>query len=135
MNTSKNTTKLNTNTKSITVSSTYLQNYSTSTFIYIIIFLSLAFGIIYLWNFYKTFKTQLQATQAMLKAGCPDYWESIGNGKCQNVNFIGSCANSTGSNIIDFGGEIFTNSNTGDYAKCKWASACNTAWTGIDRIC
>lgn len=135
MNSSKNSSKLNVNKNGITVSSTYLQNYSTTTIIYIIIFLALGLGIIYLWNFYTTFKKEIQGTQAMLKSDCPDYWESIGNGKCQNVNFLGSCANTAGSNIIDFSGDIFKNSNTGDYAKCKWATACNMSWSGIDRLC
>lgn len=137
MNSTKthNTTKANSSRNSVTVSSTYLQNYSTTTIIYVILFLVLALGIVYLWNFYKTFKSQLLPSQAMLKADCPDYWESIGDGKCQNVNVLGSCANQPGTNIVDFSGDIFTNSNTGDYAKCKWATACSMSWTGIDRVC
>jgi len=36
---------------------------------------------------------------------------------------------------MDFSGVIFTNANTGNYAKCKWAKACNVSWSGIDRLC
>ena len=68
-------------------------------------------------------------------AQCPDYWESIGNGKCKNTNALGSCSTTAGANVMDFSGEVFTNANTGNYAKCKWAQACNVSWGGVERLC
>ncbi len=117
------------------IDKSFLQNYSTTTVIYIIGFLAFVLGCVYLYNYYKAFKAKLMATQAQLVTNCPDYWESVGDKVCKNVNFLGSCANTTLSNTVDFSGEIFTNSNTGDYAKCKWAKECNMPWSGIDRIC
>jgi hypothetical protein len=119
----------------IQIDKSFLQNYSTTTVIYIIGFLIFAFACVYLYNYYKSFKAKLQATQAQLIPECPDYWETIGDKKCKNVNFLGSCANSSNNNIVDFSGEIFTNSNTGDYTKCKWAKACSMPWSGIERVC
>ena len=109
-------------------------NYSSTTFIVIIGVLSLAFVIVYLYNTYKAAK--LLATSVTIPYSiCPSYWDSIGNGKCQNTNAIGSCSKDKGSNIVDFSGEIFTNKNTGDYSKCKWANKCNVSWSGIDKLC
>jgi len=108
--------------------------YSSTTFIIIAGVLGLIFVIIYLYNSYKA--TSLLATTATVAyATCPDYWDSIGNGKCQNTNSLGTCSKEVGSNIMDFSGEIFTNANTGKYAKCKWATACNVSWNNIDRLC
>ena len=70
-----------------------------------------------------------------MSSTCPDYWDSIGSGKCQNTNSLGSCSNTEGANVMDFSGEVFTNKNTGDYAKCKWAKSCNVSWGHIDRGC
>ena len=50
-------------------------------------------------------------------------------------NALGSCSKTEGANVMDFGGEVFTNKNTGDYAKCKWAKSCNVSWGNIDRLC
>ena len=109
-------------------------NYSSTTFIVIIGVLSLAFVIVYIYNTYKAAK--LLATSVTIPYSiCPAYWDSIGNGKCQNTNAIGSCSKDKGSNIVDFSGEIFTNKNTGDYSKCKWANYCNVSWSGINKLC
>ena len=112
-----------------------VQNYSATTVIYIVGFLAMAIALIYLYNFYKTFKGTTGTTVPNSYPDCPDYWESIGNGVCRNTNFIGSCAKTPGSNTVDFSGDIFTNVNTGAYAKCKWSQACNMAWSGVERIC
>ena len=40
-----------------------------------------------------------------------------------------------GADVIDFSSEVFTNANTGNYAKCRWAKGCNVSWGGIDRSC
>ena len=107
--------------------------YSGDTVLIIIGVLSLIFIIIYIYNNYK--KLSPTPTGTIMSAMCPDYWDSIGNGKCQNTNSLGSCSNTEGANVMDFSGEVFTNKNTGDYAKCKWAKSCNVSWGHIDRGC
>lgn len=108
--------------------------YSSTTFFIIIGVLLLVFIIVYSYNKYK--KNQLLTTSITLPyAMCPDYWDSIGNGKCQNTNNLGSCSKSPGNNIVDFSTEIFTNKNIGDYTKCKWANKCNVSWSNINRLC
>lgn len=110
--------------------------YSSSSVMIIVGVLVLAFIVIYLYNSYKNFKANLLATTATnAGATCPDYWDSIGNGKCQNTNSLGSCSNTPGANIVDFSGEIFKNLNTGNYSKCKFAKSCNVSWSNIDRLC
>lgn len=110
--------------------------YSTTTVIIIVSIISLVFIIVYLYNYYKEFKAKLLATTATrILATCPDYWDSIGNDKCQNTNSIGNCSREAGANIMDFSGEVFTNKNTGNYSKCKWAKACNVSWSNIDKLC
>lgn len=111
-------------------------HYTSSTVLVIIGVLGFCGLCVYLYNNYKDFKAKLLATAATHAAmSCPDYWDSLGNGKCQNTKMLGSCSNKPEANIMDFSGEIFTNKNTGDYAKCKWANACNVSWSGIDRSC
>ena len=110
--------------------------YSTTTVIIIVGVLALAFIIVYLYNYYKEFSAKLLAANSTLSyTSCPDYWDSIGKSKCQNSNLLGSCSKSAGANIMDFSGEVFTNKNTGNYSKCKWAKACNVSWSNIDRLC
>jgi len=36
---------------------------------------------------------------------------------------------------MDFNSDVFTNVNSGNYAKCKWAKGCNVSWGSIDRLC
>jgi len=108
--------------------------YTSTTFIIVICCLSLVFIAVYSYNYYKSIK--LLATSITLPyASCPDYWDSIGNGRCQNTNALGSCSKDVGANIMDFSSEVFTNTNTGNYAKCKWATGCNVSWSNIDRLC
>lgn len=109
-------------------------NYTSDTVLIIIGVLSLLFIIIYIYNNYYKLKSTTP-TGAMISSTCPDYWDSIGNSKCQNVNSLGSCSKTDGANIMDFSSEVFTNENTGNYAKCKWAKACNVSWSNIDRVC
>jgi hypothetical protein len=109
-------------------------NYSSTTFIIIAGVLALAFIIIYMYNSYKA-SLLLATTATVPYSMCPNYWDSVGNGKCQNTNSLGTCSKDPGANTMDFSGEIFTNANTGNYAKCKWASACNVSWSNIDRLC
>ena len=107
--------------------------YTSDTVIIIVAVLSLIFIIIYIYQNYK--KVLPKPTGQMISSTCPDYWESIGNNQCKNVNGLGSCSKTEGANTMDFGGEVFTNTNTGDYAKCKWAKSCNVTWGNIDRLC
>lgn len=110
--------------------------YSSTTIIIILSILALAFIIVYLYNNYKDLQNKLLATNiTKSNPNCPDYWDSIGNGKCQNTNSLGSCSKMPGANIMDFSSEVFTNKTTGDYAKCKWAKACNVSWNNINKLC
>lgn len=110
--------------------------YSTTTVFIIVGVLALIFIIVYLYNYYKTFAAQLLANSVKNAfTTCPDYWDSIGKSQCQNTNLLGSCSKAQGANIMDFGGQVFTNINTGNYSKCKWSKACNVSWSNIDKLC
>ena len=111
------------------------QTYTSDTIMIMVGVLVLAGICIYLYNNYKALKHSIMPTATLAMPQCPDYWDSVGNGQCQNTNGLGSCSTTPGANKMDFGGEIFTNANTGNYAKCKWAKACNVSWSGIDRLC
>ena len=108
--------------------------YSSTTFIIILSVLSLIFIIIYIYNNYYSVLLP-KPTGTIMSSTCPDYWDSIGKSQCQNTNGLGSCSKTPGANIMDFSNTVFTNTNTGDYSKCKWAKACNVSWSNIDRIC
>ena len=130
---SRNNSNSNSNSNSASVRK---ETYSTSTIIIIVSLLGLVGICIYLYNSYKAFKASLFATNITQSyASCPDYWDTIGKDKCQNVNGLGSCSKINGANTMDFSSEIFTNANTGNYAKCKWAKACNITWGNVDRLC
>ena len=105
-----------------------------STFVIIVGVLMLIFIIVYLYNRFKA-ASLLATTITVPFSICPNYWDSLGNGKCKNTNSLGTCNKEPGSNIMDFSGDIFTNINTGNYSKCKWANTCNVSWSNIDRIC
>jgi hypothetical protein len=126
---------MNSNRNSAPIKKSFLANYSTTTVIYIVAFLLFGLGCIYLYNVYKDFKKATLATDASRIAQCPDYWDSVGNKKCKNANQIGVCSKTPGADVMDFDNEVFNNSSTGNYAKCKWAKACNTPWSGIERLC
>ena len=112
------------------------QTYSSTTVLIVVAVLVLIGICIYLYNSYKAFKAKLLATNVTVAfPACPDYWDSLGSGKCQNTKSLGSCSNTPGENIIDFSGDFFSNNNSGNYAKCKWAKACNIAWSNVDRLC
>lgn len=108
--------------------------YSSTTVIIILAILVLAFIIVYLYNNYKDSKKKVSEATRPIPM-CPDYWDSIGNGKCQNTNSLGSCSKMPGANIMDFNSEVFTNKTGGDYAKCKWAKACNVSWANVNQLC
>ena len=123
-------TNMNTNNNQTVRKSTY----SSTTFIIIVGVLSVVFIGVYMYNAYKA--SLLLITSVTVPATmCPDYWDSLGNGKCKNSQYLGSCSKDEGANVMDFSGEIFTNQNTGNYSKCKWATACGVSWSGVDRLC
>jgi hypothetical protein len=108
-------------------------NYTSTTFIVILGTLGVIGIVIYIYN---NFYNNLPSPTATLTSSiCPDYWDSIGNSKCKNTKSLGVCSNTEGSNTVDFSGDVFTNKNTGDYSKCKWAKACSISWSNIDRLC
>ena len=125
------------NNSRIIPSGGFKSNFSSTTVVVIIGILSVTILAIYIYNMYKDMKEQVldNAKNQVLPAECPDYWVSLGNKKCKNVMKLGKCNKSEGSDVIDFDNVVFTNSNTGDYAKCKWARACDVYWGVIDRAC
>lgn len=67
---------------------------------------------------------------------CPDYWESIGDGKCRNTHKIGTCrTGNSPDDTVDFNSDIFTDKTSGNYMKCKWAKECHAPWEGISDLC
>ena len=126
--------KISTNKTSTTNQPVKKPTYSSTTFITIVGVLILLYISVYLYNSYKA-ASLLATTITIPYSMCPNYWDSLGNNKCQNTNSLGLCNKGAGSNIMDFSGDIFNNVNTGNYAKCKWASACNVSWSNIDRLC
>jgi hypothetical protein len=108
--------------------------YSANTFMIIAGVLCLLFIIIFLYQQYQAVKA-LTTTVTKPYPMCPDYWDSIGNGQCQNTNGLGSCSNTPGSNIVDFNTSIFNNPNIGYYTKCRWANSCNVSWGNINKLC
>ena len=110
--------------------------YTSDKVIMIVGVLGLIFIIIYIYNNYnKIIASTMPTATGMIGATCPDYWDSIGNSKCQNSKKIGSCSKTDGADVMDFSSEVFTNINMGNYAKCKWAKGCNVSWGGVDRLC
>ena len=109
--------------------------YTSDKVIIIIGVLGLIFIIVYIYNNYKKIIAGTLPTQSLSSTTCPDYWDSIGSNKCQNTKKIGSCSKTDGDDIMDFSSDVFTNINTGNYVKCKWAKGCNVSWSGIDRAC
>lgn len=57
---------------------------------------------------------------------CPDWWKSIGQGKCLNQKGMGSC----NKKIMNFNESVFKGSE-GLCAKYTWAKNCNISWDGI----
>jgi len=79
--------------------------------------------------------TQPKKTDPRPYPRCPDYWESIGDGKCKNVHKIGRCRLTPPGDTVDFSGDVFNDKKTGNYMKCKWAKECHAPWEGIDNLC
>jgi hypothetical protein len=120
----------NTNTTNKTIRKA---TYTSDTIILIVGILLFIFIIIYI---YRTFKSLTPVpTGTIAYTVCPDYWDSVGDGKCQNTNKLGTCSNIDGADMMDFSSDIFKNTNTGNYAKCRWAQSCKVAWGNIDRVC
>ena len=107
---------------------------TTTVVIYIIGILVLFLMIIYFYNEYKKLKEEDRKNKKdIYYSNCPDYWESVGEGKCKNTFKLGKCALDNNS-IMDFNDDIFKNTD-GNYAKCKWAKSCDTYWANINKLC
>ena len=57
---------------------------------------------------------------------CPDYWQLLLDGRCQNVQGLGSNCQSP----VDFNTPQFTG-DKGATARCKFAKGCDIEWDGI----
>lgn len=95
--------------------------------------------IYYAYNSWKSIKKNKNRNKNKGKSrpypNCPDYWDSIGENKCQNNHKIGECRLDDDDDTIDFNSDIFTNPKTGNYMKCKWSKECHAPWEGIDDLC
>lgn len=58
---------------------------------------------------------------------CPDYWESVGPGKCRNTLKVGKCDD---ADEMDFNDPKYSGP-TGLAEKCKWANSCGLVWDGL----
>ena len=125
----------NSHSNSISNSTIRKTTFTSDRIIIIIGVLSLILIIVYIYNNYKKIISSTVPTGGAIGSTCPDYWDSIGSGKCQNSKKIGSCSKMDGADIMDFSSDVFTNINTGNYAKCKWAKGCSVSWGPIDRAC
>jgi hypothetical protein len=92
------------------------------------------FVLYYSYTAYKSF-TQPKKKDTRPYPKCPDYWESVENGKCRNVHKIGKCRLNTSGDTVDFSGPVFQSKKRGDYMRCKWAKECHAPWEGIDDLC
>jgi hypothetical protein len=111
---------------------------STSTFNDILSFsIIVIVGMFILYYSYTSYKSfaQPKKNDPRPYPKCPDYWESVGNGKCRNVHKIGNCRLKPSEDTVDFSGEVFQNNKSGDYMRCKWAKECHAPWEGIDDLC
>ena len=104
-----NSNKLMNDTKSIRKTT-----YTSDKVIIIVGVLGVIFVIVYIYNNYKKIVASVmpKATGGTVGATCPDYWDSIGNSKCQNSKKIGSCSKTDGADVMDFSSDVFTNVNT-----------------------
>lgn len=101
-----------------------------------IIFLVGGFVIYYLYKAYKDANNSLKKKDDRPIPKCPDYWESIEEGKCQNTHKISKCnLDPYPDNIANFNDAMFTNKVSGNYMKCKWSKECHAPWEGIDDLC
>lgn len=131
MNSSRN------NKSRLVPSGGFSPNYTSTTAMVMVGVIGLSILSIYFYNMYKDFKAKSleEAKNNIKPPECPDYWVSLGNKKCKNTMKLGKCNRTDGNDVIDFNNVIFTNANTGDYSKCKWARACDVYWSGVDRAC
>ena len=109
-------------------------------YIYILGVLLVVAAGVYFWNQYKEWSAQNtliagEQTKQSQILECPDYWETVGKNICKNSNKIGKCSITPGNDTMDFNDEIFTNTQSGLYSKCKWAKSCNVVWGGVDKLC
>lgn len=114
-------------------------------FVIIFAILATALLIYLLLETYNKIRKQLYAKDKVkYEQLCPDYWEVVeqkfddaGNTisvECKNVHKMGKCA-VEGRNTFIFEDEIFTNPETRDVSKCKWAKRCGVTWQGFDGYC
>ena len=140
MNSTRNSTRNSMRNSAFNKAPSTKMQMSNELFIYIVGILIVIGAAYYIWKQYTAWYAKFQETdkQKLEQAKmleCPDYWETIGKNKCKNVNNIGRCSIDPSNNVMDFNDEIFTNTQSGDYSKCKWAKQCNVIWGGIDKLC
>lgn len=62
-------------------------------------------------------------------AACPDFWNADSNGKCVNVQDLGTCRPARGDKhlTVDFAASRFAS----DCQKYRWAKGCGVTWDSI----
>ena len=119
---------------------------TSNVFIIVIIVIFIIYTLYYIYSVMNAVKkNRNKKAKANLTSGvCPNYWESVKVTKdiegnlihtCRNKHFLGSCSLTPGQNEFTFSDDIFTNSQTSDMAKCKFAKQCDLTWTGYDNLC
>ena len=108
----------------------------TDIIIYVVGIFLFLFIIIHYYRQYNTKVNDTKKKEVIIRAECPDYWLVEGPNKCRNANKLGKClTKGNEGGLMDFDNEYFNNTETGNYAKCRWAKKCHVAWDGIDQIC
>jgi len=60
---------------------------------------------------------------------CPDYWQKLQDGRCQNVQGLGDSCPSP----MDFSTPQYTGSDWRE-KRCKFAKGCGIEWDGISNV-
>jgi len=94
------------------------------------------FIIIHYYRQYSSHAKKTSEEPTRIRPECPDFWMVEGPNKCRNSQKLGKClTQGPNGGMMDFNTDFFNNKQTGNYAKCRWAKNCHTAWDGIDHIC
>lgn len=105
--------------------------------IVVILLVIIIFAVVVFLEYRKSNKDKNSLKFPPFPSKCPDYWISVGDGKCKNINNIGLCKKYNGSkdsDVMDFNDDIFKGEK-GMYYKCSWARKCRVPWEGIDQLC
>jgi len=130
--------------------------YKMDSFTIILIIGCVIFLVVYYWLQWRKYSDeQMRLTWPRHINSCPDYWNHLGRGICQNKFEIGKigdlkCGNNAGRTVdftseldnvqataVEDEEELYKEMNTKEFrtAKCNWAKHCNVSWEGVDKLC